>query len=53
MLIESHRQQMAMHRLAHNSMMTCLLRPKASHLQLPGKYWIEKNGRGGVWYITA
>ena len=28
---------MVMQRLAHYSMMTCFLRPKASHLQLPGQ----------------
>ena len=42
LLIESHRQQVIMHRLAHYSMMTCFLRPKASHLQLPEKHWTEK-----------
>ena len=30
MLIESHRQQVVMHTLAHYSMTTCFLRPKAS-----------------------
>ena len=33
MLSESHRQQVVVHRMAHYSMMTCFLRPKASHLQ--------------------